>query len=264
MWRIQILPPPKITFNYILLVSMLILTTLKDKRLKKRCNALKRHTQTVYNYRIPTYQQIKRKIDKNKKYVDNSKKMDYTVNIHKLLTFYQQLVNIMKKKPDSLPFEEITKEQFELVIEHISTSHKSLKNICKDLGLNFNALWKKIHSSKIADKQYTRAKSQQAELTVEEMLDTINKCDKLINDPDTDNKTKNAIVNLTKVKCDNIKWIACKLLPKVYGDRITNELTTDPGGLKITFSVSKKKLSNNPSEPTICSGDTKEAENDNV
>lgn len=116
----------------------------------------------------------------------------------------------------------------------------------------------------MADKQYTRAKSQQAELTVEEMLDTINECDRLLNDPNTDNKTKNALVNLTKVKCDNIKWIACKLLPKVYGDKITNELTTDPGGLKITFSVPKKKLSNNSAATTLSGSDEKEAEDNNV
>lgn len=67
--------------------------------------------------------------------------------------------------------------------------------------------------------QYTLAKRQQAELLAEEII--------TISDDDYDDLVQGehgmipnaARVNRHRLRVDSRKWVACKLLPKVYGDK---------------------------------------------
>lgn len=72
--------------------------------------------------------------------------------------------------------------------------------------------------------QYTRAKEEQADLLVEDMLDiaddgtndymTIEKGDKTYNVEDKE------VTNRSKLRVETRKWIASKLKPKKYGDKL--------------------------------------------
>ena len=70
--------------------------------------------------------------------------------------------------------------------------------------------------------QYTRAREVQAELLADEMVD--------IADSATDSQSANA----ARVRVDTRKWIAAKLLPKKYGDKIEMEHS---GGVILRNSV---------------------------
>ena len=63
---------------------------------------------------------------------------------------------------------------------------------------------------KFAD-QYARAKADQSDLLVDEMLS--------IADDDTGDELGNTNVQRAKLKVETRKWIASKLKPKIYGDR---------------------------------------------
>lgn len=120
------------------------------------------------------------------------------------------------------------------ICEQIATSSRSLKTICSDEKLpkvSTVLLW--LTNNKDFLEQYTRAKEQQADWLAEEMLDiaddgsndfmTIVKGDK---EYEVENKE---VTNRSRLRVDTRKWIASKLKPKKYADRV--DLTT--GGEKL-------------------------------
>jgi hypothetical protein len=60
--------------------------------------------------------------------------------------------------------------------------------------------------------RYAQAKLVQADLFAEEIIDIIDDCETI-----SDNVMK------ARAQVDARKWIACKLLPKAYGDKVQNE-----------------------------------------
>ncbi len=59
--------------------------------------------------------------------------------------------------------------------------------------------------------------------------------DSLIMKPDTEH------INRSRLRIDSRKWIACKLLPKLYGEKITQEHTGKDGApLTAVLNVGKK------------------------
>jgi len=105
------------------------------------------------------------------------------------------------------PEAEISEDTLNQVFAEIATSTKSLKTIHKNLKFKFcfQTLWKKLNSSDSILAQYARAKEQQADLLAEEMLE--------ISDDEPDS-------NRARVKIDTRKWIASKLKPKRYADKL--------------------------------------------
>lgn len=96
--------------------------------------------------------------------------------------------------------------------------------------------------------QYARAKEEQADFMIEEMIDiaddgsndlmTIVKGDLAY---EAENKE---VTNRSKLRVETRKWIASKLKPKKYGDKIDMELTGKDGGpietkFDITLNLNK-------------------------
>ena len=72
--------------------------------------------------------------------------------------------------------------------------------------------------------QYARAREQQAELLANEIVSIADE------QPDCEPSLYNAAIQRNRLRVDARKWIACKLKPKVYGDRISQEHSGPEGG----------------------------------
>ena len=74
--------------------------------------------------------------------------------------------------------------------------------------------------------KYARAKQLQAELMAEEVLEIADRkdCDTIIN-KEGDEICNHEWIARSRLRIDTRKWIACKLAPKLYGDKQTVEQT---------------------------------------
>lgn len=115
------------------------------------------------------------------------------------------------------------------ICEQIATSNKSMKTICDELGLKVISILNWLSEGHEGHKpqfctDYARAKEMQADFLAEEILAiaddgsndymTIEKGDKEYN---VENKE---VTNRSRLRVDSRKWIASKLKPKRYGDKI--------------------------------------------
>jgi len=142
-----------------------------------------------------------------------------------------------KPKPDGYVFGRPTMYSEELanrICREISISTDGLNKICADNKDFPNP--KTIYGWRIDNedfsKKYDAAKRIQADLLVEEIKeiaddtsrDTITKQDRDGNDYDVCNTEW---IARSRLRIDTRKWIACKLLPKVYGDLARLDLLQD-------------------------------------
>lgn len=116
-----------------------------------------------------------------------------------------------------------TEELATQICTEIATTTDSLRTICKRLDISVASIlnWLKddSHASFLA--QYTRAKEEQAELLVEQMLEIAD--DDSNDDLVTEEgkvKANNEWINRSRLRVDTRKWLASKLLPKKYGDKM--------------------------------------------
>jgi len=128
-----------------------------------------------------------------------------------------------------------TVELAEKVCEQIATTTFSLRTICKQDGMpSVGTILKWLREKDEFLALYTRAKEEQADMLIEEMIDisddgsndfmTVTKGDV---EYEQENKE---VTNRSKLRVETRKWIASKLKPKKYGDKITQELTGKDGG----------------------------------
>jgi hypothetical protein len=88
---------------------------------------------------------------------------------------------------------------------------KSLRSVCKadDMPAASNVfLWLQRHSE--FKEQYEVAKAESADALTDDMLE-------IADNADSDN------VQVARLQVDTRKWLASKLKPKKYGEKITNE-----------------------------------------
>ena len=123
------------------------------------------------------------------------------------------------------------------ILERI-TEGESLRAICSDPGMPSHVTvlrWVKDNpgcdengANGFSD-QYARAKTALHELMAEDIIE-IGDADITVNGiPD------NALVQKARLMCDNRKWLLSKLLPRQFGDKVTQELTSDPDRPLITM-----------------------------
>lgn len=120
---------------------------------------------------------------------------------------------------------------------------ESLRSICRDeempsLATVFN--WLARHSEFVD--QYARAREEQAETLAAEIIDiadeecTMVRADKHNTKADTDDGLVEVVFDSTAVarnrlRVDARKWVAAKLKPKVYGEKVQTELS---GSVRVT------------------------------
>ena len=114
----------------------------------------------------------------------------------------------------------------------IATTSKSLRTICAMPGMPSVATvlnWLRDNKNFLA--QYTRAKQEQADMLVEDMLDIADNGanDTVVTDLGAGLLVKQVDkdhINRSRLRVDTRKWIASKLKPKKYGDKLDVNTTT--------------------------------------
>lgn len=118
------------------------------------------------------------------------------------------------------------------ICQEIGTSSTPLEKLCKQYEHwpvpSTIFLWRLKHPE--FSEMYATAKKHQAEVLVSEILQIADDStfDEMITD-DGQVKMNSEYLARSRLRVDTRKWIACKVLPKVYGDKITNEMTGPEG-----------------------------------
>lgn len=104
-----------------------------------------------------------------------------------------------------------------------------MRTVCKADGMpDKKTVFRWLRSHPEFAKQYAIAKEEAADAWAEEILDI---ADDGTNDWITDEKGRTVFngehVQRSRVRIDTRKWIASKLKPKKYGDKITHEGSED-------------------------------------
>lgn len=100
---------------------------------------------------------------------------------------------------------------------------QSLRSICADAHMPARSTvirWLTVNEDFSA--QYAKAREEQAEALFEDLLDI------------ADGKNGSEDVQRDRLRVDTRKWIASKIVPKKYGDKLTTEHTGEGGGPIIT------------------------------
>lgn len=127
-------------------------------------------------------------------------------------------------------------EQIEQVCQLIETSDKGVSRSCAECGLAIRSFYDTIEASPALAQRYARAKERQADYMADQILEI---ADDGTNDwmacydPDNPGYQLNGEhTRRSSMRIDARKWLAAKLKPKSYGDK----LQTD-GTLNVTLET---------------------------
>ena len=113
----------------------------------------------------------------------------------------------------------LTEDEEKAVLEGLAEG-RSLRNVCSQP--NMPSIWQVMRwldKSPAFEQQYARARQIQGEVHFEEILEVTEKV-----------KTGEIDPQSGRVVIDAMKWAASKLRPKVYGDKIQQEVSGPDGG----------------------------------
>jgi len=123
-----------------------------------------------------------------------------------------------------------TKELADFICEKVATHSCGLMKLCKmypEMPHHDSIfLWRYVHPE--FSEQYAKAKLKQADLLAEEIIDI---SDDSAHDTTTTEDGKvvpnTELVARSRLRVDTRKWLASKLLPKQYGDKMILEQKTE-------------------------------------
>jgi hypothetical protein len=125
-----------------------------------------------------------------------------------------------------------TKQLIEDVCEVISTSNKSMAAIAKEFNVSVSKLRAAIANNVEFRDMYARAKEDQADFLAEEIIEIADDSSQdTLTDADGNELENREWVNRSKLRVDARKWIAAKLKPRKYGERV--DITSDGEKLSI-------------------------------
>lgn len=124
---------------------------------------------------------------------------------------------------------------------------ESLRSICRDdsmPALSTVFLWVSKHSE--FSEQYKLAMASRADAMFEDMIDIADdgRNDYIVNG-DGEERFNTEHVQRSRLRLDTRKWMLSKMLPKKYGDKITDEVIGNDNEIEIrVVRVSKNKIAN--------------------
>lgn len=124
-----------------------------------------------------------------------------------------------------------SQELVDLICDRISNG-ESLRKICRDDEMpNFVTIFRWLDKYPAFCKQYTRAREIQADTMAEEILEIADdgKQDVYI-DGDGKERVDNEVIARSRLRVDARKWLASKMAPKKYGERVAQEISGPDGG----------------------------------
>jgi hypothetical protein len=112
----------------------------------------------------------------------------------------------------------------DIICDLVATSTDGLQKICRlnpDLPDHTTITrWRIKHEA--FRTQYAQAKREQAELLAQEIIDiSDDSTGDTLTDKDGNERMNGEWVARSRLRVDSRKWVASKLLPKVYGDKLT-------------------------------------------
>lgn len=116
----------------------------------------------------------------------------------------------------------------DIICDIVSTTTKGLPKICAEYPelpepATINR-WRLRHEE--FGSKYAQAKREQAELLAQEIIDIADdKTHDVLIDEDGNERLNTEFVARSRLRVDARKWVASKLLPKVYGDK-QDDVTT--------------------------------------
>ncbi len=116
----------------------------------------------------------------------------------------------------------LTEKIAEDMCEIISTSDRGLKSIAKEFNISHSLILKWIRDNESFRDKYARAKQDQADLLAEQILEISDDSSKDLKGIDEyGNRIEDKeFVNRSRLRIDARKWIASKLAPKKYGEKL--------------------------------------------
>jgi hypothetical protein len=116
-------------------------------------------------------------------------------------------------------------EVFDSICEALSTSSIGLNKSCKNHSVSPTSFYAWIKEDSELLNKYTRARENQADFMADEIIEIAD--DKSGDNISTENGTiaNNEFINRSRLRVEARKWIAAKLKPKKYGDKL--DVTTD-------------------------------------
>ena len=135
-----------------------------------------------------------------------------------------------------------TPELAAAICEDISNSSCGIHQIAKNHNVTATSIMEWLGKYKEFAEMYARAKDLQADYMAKEMIEIADEATRdTITDPETGNEyANNEWIQRSKLRVETRKWLAAKLAPKKYGDKI--DVTTD--GQPISHTTASIKLSN--------------------
>jgi hypothetical protein len=133
-----------------------------------------------------------------------------------------------------------TEEIAEKICEQIATSSKSLRTVCEGEDMpSVSTVMKWVKDNKEFSEQYARAKEEQADFLAEEILEI---SDDATNDymtvvkGDVSYEVENKeFISRSRLRVEARKWVASKLKPKKYGDKVDVTSGGEKMPVPITF-----------------------------
>lgn len=101
-------------------------------------------------------------------------------------------------------------DSFEAVLNTIATSNLSNEKACEKHGVAVRTFHAWIARDEKLRQRYASAKQEQAQMLVDEIVS-------ISDERSGDTLTK---VNRDRLRVDTRKWLASKLFPKMYGDKV--------------------------------------------
>ena len=131
---------------------------------------------------------------------------------------------------------EFSQELFDTICDRIATG-ESLRSVCKDDDMpNQTTVFKWLANNDTLSKQYARAREAQADAIFDEALDIADdsRNDWMErNDPENPGWIANGEhIQRARLRIDTRKWMAGKLRPKTYGDKLEVDNTSSDGSMR--------------------------------
>lgn len=110
---------------------------------------------------------------------------------------------------------------YEAICLHIETTRDGVLKTCTYMHVSPKCFYEFRESSDEAGKRYARAKELQADAIVEEAIDIADhNTDDTLVDELGNARPDNEWIQRSKLRVDTRKWLAGKLRPKKYGDKL--------------------------------------------
>lgn len=126
---------------------------------------------------------------------------------------------------------DFTQDLVDRICERIAEG-ESLRTICASEDMpNKATVFRWLAANETFSDQYARAREAQADVLADEI---VNIADDGSNDTYTDDegevRTNQDVIARSRLRVDARKWVVSKLKPKVYGDKVQQEVSGKDGG----------------------------------